>query len=323
MRSVPGVRGDFHGMIGRSPAMQRLYEQIRRIARAAGPVLICGESGVGKELITRALHEESDRAQGPLVPVNCAGLPGELLESELFGHASGAFTGAQRARRGLFIEAHGGTLLLDEIGELAPDMQAKLLRALQDGRVRPVGADFERTVDVRVIAATHRDLEHEVARKTFREDLFYRLNTFKLVVPPLRQRGEDLKLLARYFTRYFSVQIGREVEGLSDAALALLADYPFPGNVRELANVIERAVTFCPARRIDPSDLPEALHAAGAGFADGAFVPAVCASAGLPTLRQMQQRYIRYVLEQVNGNKRQAAQILGIGRRTLYRYLAE
>ncbi len=317
------AHGDFHGMIGRSPAMRMLYGQICQIARAAGPVLISGESGVGKELITRALHEESDRARGPLVPVNCAGIPAALLESELFGHASGAFTGAQHARRGLFIEAHGGTLLLDEIGELAPQMQAKLLRALQDGRVRPVGANFERTVDVRVVAATNRDLEREVARKVFREDLFYRLNTFKLQVPPLRRRGEDLQLLARYFTRWFSGQMGREVDGLSEEALTLLEGYPFPGNVRELANVIERAVTFCPGRRIAPDDLPAELHLAGAGVADRAIAAEQREAAALPSLREVQLRYIRYVLGQVQGNKRRAAAILGIGRRTLYRYLQD
>lgn len=310
-------------MVGRSPAMQALYEQICQIAHAAGPVLICGESGVGKELIARALHEESDRARGPLVPVNCAGIPAELLESELFGHACGAFTGAQRARRGLFSEAHGGTLLLDEIGELAPDLQAKLLRALQDGRVRPVGANFERTVDVRIVAATQRDLEREVARKEFREDLFYRLNTFKLQVPPLRQRGGDLTLLAGYFLRHFSAHLGREIEGFSEEALALLEDYPFPGNVRELASLIERAVTFCPGRCIGPLDLPEELHVARAAMREGMFTAEAGAANGLPTLRQMQLRYVRYVLDQVEGNKRQAAQILVIGRRTLYRYLAE
>ncbi len=303
--------------------MKSLYKSVCQIARAAGPVLVSGESGVGKELITRALHEESDRAGGPLVPVNCAGIPAELLESELFGHASGAFTGAQRSRCGLFAAAHGGTLLLDEIGDLAADMQAKLLRALQDGRVRPIGADFERSVDVRVIAATNRDLEGDVLRKVFREDLFYRLNTFKVWVPPLRQRGEDLALLATYFARHFSTRQSRKVDGLSADALALLQRYPFPGNVRELANMIERAVTLCPGTRIVPTDLPEEIHLASAG------VPHAVSSAerpelqALPTLRQIQLRYIRYVLAQVKGNKRLAATILGIGRRTLYRYLQE
>jgi len=303
--------------------MQAVYERVCRIAHAAGPVLISGESGVGKELITRALHEESDRAGGPLVPVNCAGIPAELLESELFGYASGAFTGARRAHSGLFAAAHGGTLLLDEIGELAASMQAKLLRALQDGRIRPVGANFERAVDVRVVAATNRNLEREVVRKTFREDLFYRLTTFKLRVPPLRQRGEDLPLLAAHFARHFSAKLSRDVEGVREDALALLRRYPFPGNVRELANMMEQAVVFCRGKWIAPADLPEELHVSRAGVArdDPGAEPRVTAS--LPTLREMQLRYIHHVLEQVKGNKRLAAVILGIGRRTLYRYLKE
>ena len=320
---VQEVTEDFHGMIGRSTVMVALYEQVRRIARAGGAVLICGESGVGKELVTQALHAESDRCGGPLIPVNCAGIPSELLESELFGHASGAFTGAQHARRGLFVEAHGGTLLLDEIAELAPEMQAKLLRVLQDGQVRPLGANLERRVDVRVAAATNRDLEREVARGRLREDLFFRLATFKVRVPPLRERGEDVQRLALHFIRRFSVEIGREPLDLSDAALSLLSGYPFPGNVRELANLIERAVTFCCGGRIVPSDLPETLHACGAGIPVSGVRARPPRAASMPTLRQVQLRYVRYVLDQLDGNKRRAAEVLGIGRRTLYRYLGE
>lgn len=192
--------------------MQVLYEQICQTTRAAGPVLICGQSGVGKELITRALHEKSDRADGPLLPVNCAGIPAEFLESESFGHACGAFAGAQRVRRGLFSEAHGGMLLLDEIGEWALDLQAKRLRGLRDGRARPVGANFERTVDVRIVAAMHRNLPREVARREFREDLPYRLNTFKLQVSPLRQRGGDLRRLGRDFIRYLGAHLRCDIE---------------------------------------------------------------------------------------------------------------
>jgi DNA-binding NtrC family response regulator len=317
------ITEDFHGMIGRSAVMLALYEQVRQVARAAGSVLVCGESGVGKELIARALHAESDRGGGPLIPVNCAGIPSELLESELFGHASGAFTGAQHARRGLFAEAHGGTLLLDEIAELAPEMQAKLLRVLQDGQVHPLGANLERQVDVRVVAATNRDLERDVTRGRFREDLFFRLATFTLRVPPLRERGEDLSRLAEHFARRFSVAIGRSPLELSDAAVSLLRGYPFPGNVRELANLIERAVTFCAGERIVPGDLPETLHACGAGIPGSGVREGSARSAAMPTLRQMQLRYVRYVLDQVDGNKRRAAEVLGIGRRTLYRYLGE
>lgn len=314
--------GDFHGMIGRSPAMQLLYGQIQKIARAGGPVLITGESGVGKELVARALHQESDRAKGPLVPINCAGLPADLLESELFGHTSGAFTGAQRARQGLLAEAHGGTLLLDEIGELPLGMQAKLLRALQDRRIRPVGANHERAIDVRVVAATNRDLQGEVASGGFREDLFYRLNTFALQVPPLRERGEDLALLAANFIGRFSARLGHEIIGLNNEALGLLESYPFPGNVRELANVIERAVTFCSDREIAPAHLPEQVRQSAVVDRIPAIPDTVFRSAeALPALHEIERRYIRHVLEHVNGNKRRAADILGIGRRTLYRHL--
>lgn len=316
--------GDFHGMIGRSPAMQRLYAQIQKIARAAGPVLITGESGVGKELVARALHQESDRAKGPLVPVNCAGLPADLLESELFGHTSGAFTGAQRARPGLLAEAHGGTLLLDEIGELPLGMQAKLLRALQDRRIRPVGANREQAIDVRIVAATNRNLQRHVASGSFREDLFYRLNTFALEVPPLRARGEDLALLAANFIGRFSAQLGHEITGLRNDALGLLERYPFPGNVRELANVIERAVTFCSEPQIAPPHLPEQVRQTAAVTATAHPTSTLFGSTDpLPSLQELERRYINHVLKSVKGNKRRAAHILGIGRRTLYRHLEE
>jgi DNA-binding NtrC family response regulator len=202
-------------------------------------------------------------------------------------------------------------------------MQAKLLRVLQDGQVRPLGANLERRVDVRVAAATNRDLEREVARGRLREDLFFRLATFKVRVPPLRERGEDVRRLALHFIRRFSVEIGREPLDLSDAALSLLSGYPFPGNVRELANLIERAVTFCCGGRIVPSDLPETLHACGAGIPVSGVRARPPRAASMPTLRQVQLRYVRYVLDQLDGNKRRAAEVLGIGRRTLYRYLGE
>lgn len=308
-------------MIGRSSVMQRLYAQIQKIARAAGPVLITGESGVGKELVARALHQESDRAQGPLVPVNCAGLPADLLESELFGHTSGAFTGAQRARQGLLAEAHGGTLLLDEIGELPLGMQAKLLRALQDHRIRPVGANREQAIDVRIVAATNRDLQRDVASGSFREDLFYRLNTFSLEVPALRTRGEDLALLSANFIARFTAALGHEIMGLRNDALGQLERYPFPGNIRELSNVIERAVTFCSESQIAPSHLPEQVRKETATASPppthfGSTDP-------LPSLQELERRYIDHVLQSVNFNKRRAAHILGIGRRTLYRHLEQ
>ncbi|BAZ95348.1 response regulator [Thiohalobacter thiocyanaticus] len=317
---------DFHGMVGRSAPMQRLYGQIRQIARAAGPVLIEGESGTGKELVARALHRESERADGPFVAINCAAIPAELLESELFGHAAGAFSGAQKARRGLFLEASGGSLLLDEIGEMPLAMQAKLLRVLQEQTLRPVGSDREEGVDVRILAATNSDLASEVNEGGFREDLYYRLNTFALQVPPLRERGEDLELLTARFIDQFSARQDHSVQGITQAALRRLQAYSYPGNVRELANVIEWAVTFCHESQIDLVHLPERLSGAvtleSAPAAD-APPPWRGEDEPLPTLAQVERRYIDHVLEQVDGNKRQAAQILGIGRRTLYRRLGE
>jgi len=316
-------RADFHGMIGRSAPMQRLFTNIHRIARAAGPVLITGDSGVGKELVARAVHRESERADGPFVAVNCAGIPAELLESELFGHTAGAFTGAVRARHGLFAAAAGGTLLLDEIGEMPVPMQAKLLRVLQDGHVRPVGANREELIDVRVVAATNRDLQGEVAAQRFREDLFYRLETFVLYVPPLRARGEDLELLTAHFVERFSSRIGHDISGITEVALQRLKRYPFPGNVRELANVIERAVTFCQEREIDLPHLPERLRDTNFAGSAGPLPPDVIGQDEMPRLEEVERRYIEVVLERVGGNKRRAAEILGIGRRTLYRKLGE
>jgi len=314
--------GDFHGIIGRSAPMRRLFEQIRRVARAAGPVLILGESGTGKELVARAVHAESDRRDGPFIEVNCAGIPPDLLESELFGHAAGAFTGANRARTGLFAAAEGGTLLLDEIGEMSAAMQSKLLRILQDGRVRPVGENREKQFDVRVVAATHRDLEAEIAADRFRADLFYRLETFSLPVPPLRKRGDDVELLAAHLLARHAAIAERPVEGIAPAALARLRAYPFPGNVRELANAIERAVVFCRGRQIELRDLPARIRG-GERTPGSDPLETLLSQEELPTLRELERRYVRHVLTQLDGNKRRAAQLLGIGRRTLYRYLEE
>lgn len=310
---------DFHGLIGASPAMLALFDAIRRIARAPGPVLITGESGTGKELVARALHAESERCNGPFVAINCAGIPTELLESELFGHAPGAFTGATGARKGLFAEAHGGSLLLDEIGEMPPPMQAKLLRLLQDGRVRPVGANREEAADVRVLAATNRDLAPMIDDGSFREDLFYRLETFHITIPPLRERGEDVERLALAFLRRSAAALDRDIGGISPEALRALRRYDFPGNVRELASIVERAVAFCRGAEIGESDLPDRVLAGPVAPqpADGLWGD----EQAMPTLAQVEDRYIRHVLDRVDGNKRQAARVLGIGRRTLYRRL--
>ena len=328
-RSLNESEDVFHGIFGRSDAMRTLFGQIGVVARAQGPVLINGESGTGKELVAHAVHAESDRAHGPFLAVNCAGVPQDLMESEFFGHAAGAFTGARAARRGLLQQAHGGTLLLDEIGEMPLALQAKMLRALQDGSIRPVGQDTEEHVDVRIVAATHRDLRQRVADGAFREDLYYRLETFSLDVPPLRERADDVELLAQRFLERLATVQGRPVRGFDAAALARLRSYPFPGNVRELQNVVERAVAFCSGERVQVGDLPERLVQAD----EPALAPPAAASqadeggllAGsvLPTMDELQRRYVRLVLDEVDGNRRRAAALLGIGRRTLYRWLDE
>ncbi|MFO7552043.1 MAG: sigma-54 dependent transcriptional regulator [Haliea sp.] len=318
----------FHGMVATSPPMTNLFDQIRRIAQAEGPILVLGESGTGKELVARSLHQESSRHEGPYLAVNCGGIPGELMESEFFGHTSGAFTGARRDRAGLLQEADGGTLLLDEIGEMPLALQAKLLRVLEDGQVRPVGSDRESRVDVRIIAATNRDLQVAVAEGAFREDLYFRLETFSLRVPPLRERGEDLMRLADFFllrfaARRFAAQGNHTLRGFSDAARAALEAYPFPGNVRELENAVERAVTFCDGPLIEPRHLPRRIqeyrqHAAEQEPTgeDWPGDPEL-----LPSMDEIQQRYVAHVLQATGGNKRRAAQILGVTRRTLYRWL--
>lgn len=314
--------GDFRGMIGRSPPMRQLFEQVRRIARARGPVLILGESGVGKELVARALHRESERSGGPFVAINCAGIPSELLESELFGHGAGAFTGAHAERKGLFAEAEGGTLLLDELGEMPPAMQSKLLRVLQDGRMRPVGEDREREVDVRIVAATNRDLEADVEAGRFRADLFYRLETFFIEVPPLRDRGDDVDLLAAHFLSHHAARAGSTVSGVSHEAMERLRAYAFPGNVRELSNAIERALVFCRGEELRLTDLPARVRDAREGIAGAA--ESIDGGAWRPEpLRAVERRHVRRVLRFADNNKQRAASLLGIGRRTLYRYLAE
>ncbi|QJD58803.1 sigma-54-dependent Fis family transcriptional regulator [Pseudomonas sp. gcc21] len=327
-RSLMAVE-QLNGIIGQSPAMQQLFHQIRQIASADGPVLIQGESGTGKELVARALHELSPRKGKPYMVVNCGGIPAELMESEFFGHAAGAFTGAKSQRAGLFQQAEGGTLLLDELGEMPLALQAKLLRALQDGRVRPVGSDHEIQLDVRVIGATNRNLPDLVAEGSFREDLFYRLETFGIQIPPLRARGDDIQQLAEYFLARFNARQQRSIQGFSDESLAILTRYSFPGNVRELQNAVERAATFCDSPLIEPRHLPQRIReqpqqseqSATTAELAAAPLPASDNAEGLPDLETVQRQYIHQVLNATQGNKRKAADILGITRRTLYRWL--
>ncbi len=311
---------DFHGMVGHSEGMRELYSQIQRVAPASGPVLVLGESGTGKELVARAVHALSERADAAFLAVNCAGIPEALMESEFFGHEEGSFTGSKGSRDGLFLEASGGTLFLDEIAEMPLALQSKLLRILQDGKVRRVGANVEEDVDVRIVAATHQDLEEAVKEGRFREDLFYRLETFQLQVPPLRERGEDVELLAHRFLNLMNTRTGKQVRGFTPAALTKLTGYSYPGNVRELQNAMERAVTFCDREKIRPEDLPRRMRDDTAGSnPEGMSLPSEWMTPGeiLP-LAEMEKRYIQQVLESTGGNKKKASELLGITRKTLY-----
>ena len=309
------------GLVGDSPAMERLRGEIRQVARSQAAVLINGESGTGKELVARAIHNQSDRADRAFLAVNCAGIPPDLMESEFFGHEAGAFTGARQARKGLFAEASGGTLLLDEIGEMPLSLQAKLLRVLQEGAIKPVGADHEETVDVRILAATHVNLMKAVEDGLFREDLYYRLETLSLPVPPLRERGEDVELLTMHFLKEACRRHNRGFIKFSEVTLRVLRDYPFPGNVRELSSAIERAVTFCDGDTIQPEHLPERIRKRQSSLQAPQVDLAPANIPEWPTLEALQQDYVRKVMAAVDGNKRRAAQILGINRRTLYRWL--
>jgi two-component system response regulator HydG len=300
--------------------MRPVLDLVARVAPASTTVLVRGESGTGKELVARALHRLGARPRGPFVAINCAAIPEALLESELFGHARGAFTGALAARRGLLVEASGGTLFLDEVGELPPALQPKLLRALQVRAVRPLGAAEEEPFDARIVAATNRDLAADVAGGRFREDLYYRLAVIEIEVPPLRARGNDVLLLAQRFVTTFARRLGRPVRGLSVEAAQRLLAYRWPGNVRELENCMERAVTLAGGEEIVPADLPPALRAAAPPLPPGLLGPGDD-PASLPTLAEIEARYIRKVLDAVGGNKTLASRILGLDRKTLYRKL--
>ena len=308
----------FHQILGKSRPMQEVFELIRRVADSPSNVLITGESGTGKELVAKAIHYNSDRRESPFVPVNCAAIPEQLLESELFGHVRGAFTDAKADRLGLFEEAQKGTLFLDEISELPLMLQAKLLRAIQEREIRRVGSTKSVAVDVRIIAATNLNLAEEVKAKHFREDLYYRLNVIEIRLPPLRERRDDIPLLVESFLRKCAKSNRKPMEGISESALALLIDYPWPGNVRELENIIERAVTLARGEKIMPEDLPTTVQ----GSRGDRKVLDNAAERTLP-LQEVEWEYIKKILEKTGGNKYQAAHTLGIDRKTLYRKLAE
>ncbi len=301
-------------MLAKSPAMQSIFRVIQKIADYKTTVLISGESGVGKELVARALHSQGARAAGPFVPVNCGAIPENLLESELFGHKRGAFTDAISDRRGLFEEANGGTLFLDEVGELPVGLQVKLLRVLQEETIRKIGDTHDIAVDIRIIAATHRDLQKEIQAGRFREDLFYRLHVLPIVVPPLRERRDDIPLLVDHFVEKSSTRIGVDIRGVEPEARRLLYEYAWPGNVRELENTIERAIVLADGPSIVATDLPERIREAQDP------VQMQLASGELSvkkTMRVIEELLIRRALQKTRGNRTRASELLEISHRAL------
>ena len=304
----------FGNMVANSKVMQEVFRFAEKVARFDTAVLITGESGTGKELVARGIHFTGPRSQKPWVPVNCGGMPENLIESELFGHVRGAFTGADRARSGLFREADGGTLFLDEIGELPPSLQVKLLRVLQESEVRPVGGTKAVKVNVRVVAATARNLEDEIEKKGFREDLFYRINIMPIQLPPLREREEDIPLLARLFIERFNKQFGTGIQGISPAAMSALLRHAWPGNVRELENVIQRAVVLAEESELLPDHLPESLGAAAASLE---LAPIVKGDSLKDARRELERVMIARALEKTGGNRTRACRILEISHPSL------
>jgi len=315
LREQLETRYSFANLIGKSPRMQELFRLIRQVAPTDSTVLIQGKSGTGKELVAKAIHFYSPRKARPFVSLNCGSLAETLLESELFGHLRGAFTGAITSKRGLIQEAEGGTLFLDEVGDMPPSMQVKLLRALQDGEIRPVGGTQTVKVNVRFISATNRDLSQAVKEGRFREDLYYRLNVISLTLPDLVERKEDIPLLAHHFLHKYACSLKKEIRGFSPAALAALLDYSWPGNVRELENCIERAVVLAQGEEILLSDLPPSLRQ-GQGQPSFSFQIPI-------TLAELEKEAIQRTLRYAQGNKVMAARLLGISPRTLYRRLKE
>ncbi|BDG07378.1 sigma-54-dependent transcriptional regulator [Anaeromyxobacter paludicola] len=310
----------FHDVVSKSPAMQQVFELARVAARSNSTILVLGESGTGKEVMARAIHAESPRAQGPFVAISCAALTESLLESELFGHEKGSFTGASARKIGKFEAANGGTLFLDEIGDISPKLQLDLLRVLEDRRFHRVGGTDPISVDVRIVAATNRDLRKAVAEGKFREDLLYRLNVIVINLPPLRERKEDIPLLVEHFTEQLGVEMQRRIEGVSSDAMVALMSYDWPGNVRELRNVLERGAVVAQGRIIQALDLglaPAAVPEGAAGVGAGA--AAAGASDEVPaTLEDVEKRHITQMLAHTGGNVSQAARLLGIDRVTLY-----
>ena len=317
LRGVVEAVRPITSIIGDSPGIREVLGLIHKVADSDAIVLIVGESGTGKELVARALHQASRRRDLPFVAINCAAVPAGLLESELFGHVKGAFTDARRTRPGLFVQAGGGTILLDEVGDMPPDMQVKLLRVLQERRVRPVGGEEDVAFDARVIAATHRDLESDVADKRFREDLFYRINVVQIPLPPLRARPDDVLAIAHAFIQRIAARTGKAVTSIAPDAARLMLDYDWPGNIRELENTLERAIALTTHNELAATDLPAKIREHRRSI--------LATATGRPDelipLAEVERRYVHQVLSAVGGNKTMAARILQIDRRSLYRVL--
>ena len=313
--------------VSESHVMQLFMEEVRQIIPSDSPILLLGETGVGKEHLAKAIHAESPRSAGPFISINLAGVPEQLLESELFGHEQGAFTGAIRYRRGAFELAHGGTIFLDEIGDMPLHLQAKLLRVLQNYEIKPVGGENTLELDVRVIAATNKKIEAEIARGNFRQDLYYRLSVLMQTIPPLRNRREDIPTLVRRFIAYYRYKIGREINGISDQALRSLCGYDWPGNVRELMNVIERAILLCKTDAISIVELPHVFHedvsasdgkAPGIHFESDAWTDKTLPEVQKDIMNQVEKLYLQQVLKKTHGRVNQAARIAGVHPRGLF-----
>ncbi|MGO8996265.1 MAG: sigma-54-dependent transcriptional regulator [Polyangiaceae bacterium] len=313
----PQAGSKFDGLVGRSESMRTVYDLVERVADSEATILITGESGTGKEVFANAIHRRSRRAHGPFVAINCTAMPETLLESELFGHTRGAFTDAREARTGLFVQARGGTLLLDEVGDMPMTLQPKILRVLQERKVRPLGSSTEVAIDVRVIAATNRDLESAIEEKRFREDLYFRLNVIQIPLPPLRSRAGDVLPLAQHLLETFAARAGKAITGIAPTAAEKLVAYTWPGNVRELQNCVERAVTLARFEQIVVDDLPEKIR----DYRTSHVLVASDDPSELAPMEEVERRYVLRVLEAVHGNKAAAARILGFERKTLYRKL--
>jgi DNA-binding NtrC family response regulator len=318
LRKEVESRYHFHQLIGKSPSMQSIYDLIERIGDSTSNVLITGESGTGKELVARAIHYNGIRKEGPFIPINCAAIPETLLESELFGYKKGAFTDAKTDKKGLMVEAAEGTIFLDEVTEMSPLFQAKLLRVIEEREVRPLGDTNSYPIDVRIISASNRDIESLIHQGRFREDLYFRMKVIDIELPPLRERREDIPLLVDHFINQFGNKPNRRISGVSEEALKILINYSWPGNVRELQNIIQRAIALCRHEVILPEDLPSSMLREQD---DESLL-----EKGLHkkyTLDQLEKEYIKKVLIEAGGNKSKAAEILGLDRKTLYRKIEE